>query len=913
MSVLTACLLVPSTIAAVGAIDSRAPAAAVGDTPRAPFVQEGAAAAGGGRMVKLESSDLGGYAGSTTRPSGSPHASAPKDTAAVGGSILRTDGSVLTTIGGSTLPAAGDGRTYVQIARSDKHTVVALRSDGTLVVPTSDDVYDPVESFEQLEGPYVSISAADNLYAVTEGGAIVTTADQGRGCPSAWEPPAGLRYTAINVTSHGGGTPNPESWMALRSDGAAVSCGYGAGGTAVTLPPEGMTYVGVDAGRFYGLAARSDGRIVTIGETALKPVQPGAGRSVVSLAAEERRGAAVLDDGTLLTWGAPMNGPNLPDSHDRFLAVSDTPGGEIYGIWDHELIPVTLTVVNAPGDVTFGDVPVVEVDVQSESGYLPAGRLCGWTDVYQHPGTHCVPVSGAGVASVPLQGDSQGAAIEVGEADYRVWFVSRVSDAVSVTGSFMELPRVGTALTGEGPTEWSRGDGGVHVEASLLTATGEPLGNGLEDGGRIEAYASCSSEHLGATRLTWPGRDVSVAIDTSACAPGEYDLSLRYEPDHWSNGRTSTAVIGKVRVREGARLSVAGELSGWKYGTGRSITVSAVGRRSGAPAVTGPVDIYWQHRKIASGSLVAGTVSADLVGTKLTHGPGRLEVRYLGNEVFGPQRWTQALSVGLGTFPSVTVSTGGTAKVGSVMTVSPGTWPSSTRLAYQWRANGVPLSGGTSSLLSMTASMLGKQISVTVTATHAEYATKSVTSAARTVAPGTFTAAVPKISGTAKVGRTLTATRGTWTPTPSTLTYVWKAGSTVLKSGASRYLTVPASAQGKRITVTVRGSRTGWTTLLKRSPATAIVVRGTFSAPRPTINGTFRVGSTIKAVRGTWRPSPSSVRYVWRINGAYYKTTSGSKITVPAKARHKTITVTVVGKRAGYTTKKVTSKGVRIR
>ena len=913
MSVLAACLLVPSVIAVVGVVDSRAPAAALGDTPQAPFVQEGAAVVGGGRMVMLDGSGSGGYAGSTMGSTGSTHAADPKDTAVVGGSILRADGTVMKTLGGWTLPAAGDGRTYVQIARSDKHTVVALRSDGTLMVPTSDDVYDPVESFEPLEGPYVSVSAGENLYAVTEGGAIVTTAGQGRGCPSAWEPPAGLRYTAINVTSHGGGTPNPESWMALRSDGAVVSCGYGAGGAAVMLPPEGMTYVGVDASRFYGLAARSDGRIVTIGETALKPVQPASGRSVVSLAAEERRGAAVLDDGTLLTWGAPMNGAKLPDGHDKFLAVSDTPDGAFYGIWDHELIPVTLTVVNAPDDVPFGDVPVVEVDVQSETGYVPVGHLCGWTDLYQHPDVHCVPVSGAGATSVPLGEDTQSSSIEVGEADYRVWFVSRVSDVASVEGSFAELPPVGTALTGEGPAEWSRGDKDVYVEASLLTASGEPLGNGLEDGGSIEVYASCSRERLGMSRLTWPGREISVAVDTNWCAPGEYDLSVRYEPNHWSNGRASTAVIGRVRVREGANLSVGGELSGWKYGIGRSITVSAVGRRSGALAVTGPVEIYWQHRKIATGSLVAGTVSADLVGTKLTHGPGVLEVRYLGTEVFGPQRWTQALSVGFGAFPAVTVSTGGTAKVGSVMTVSTGTWPASTRLAYQWRANGVPLSGATGSMLSMTASMLGKQISVTVTATHAEYASKSVTTASRTVAPGTFTAPVPRISGTAKVGRTLTASRGTWSPTPSTVTYIWKAGSTVLKSGASSSLTVPASARGKRITVTVRGSRTGWTTLQKTSAATAIVVPGTFSAPTPTISGTFRVGGTIKAVRGTWTPSPSSVKYVWRINGVLYKTTSGAKITVPAKARHKTITVTVVGSRAGYTTKKVTSKGVWIR
>jgi hypothetical protein len=44
------------------------------------------------------------------------------------------------------------------------------------------------------------------------------------------------------------------------------------------------------------------------------------------------------------------------------------------------------------------------------------------------------------------------------------------------------------------------------------------------------------------------------------------------------------------------------------------------------------------------------------------------------------------------------------------------------------------------------------------------------------------------------------------------VTYVWKAGTTTLKSSTSNQLVVPASAKGKQITVSVVGARSGYTT-----------------------------------------------------------------------------------------------------
>lgn len=172
---------------------------------------------------------------------------------------------------------------------------------------------------------------------------------------------------------------------------------------------------------------------------------------------------------------------------------------------------------------------------------------------------------------------------------------------------------------------------------------------------------------------------------------------------------------------------------------------------------------------------------------------------------------------------------------------------------------------------------------------------------------GVFVAPTPTISGTAKVGRTLTASRGTWSPTPSTVTYVWKAGSTTIKSSTSNQLVVPASAKGKQITVSVVGARSGYTTKTVTSAKTATVASGTFTAPRPYLKGTVEYGHTVTAVRGTWSPSPSSVTYVWKINGTVVKRGTSGSLFLRKAWNGKQVTVTVIGSRAGYTSKTITS------
>ena len=85
-----------------------------------------------------------------------------------------------------------------------------------------------------------------------------------------------------------------------------------------------------------------------------------------------------------------------------------------------------------------------------------------------------------------------------------------------------------------------------------------------------------------------------------------------------------------------------------------------------------------------------------------------------------------------------------------------------------------------------------------------EPATKTSAETAAVTSLTFSTTPVPTISGTAKVGATLTAKPGTWLPTPDTLRYAWSRSGTVIENATGgTYQLAPADA-GKAITVTGR-------------------------------------------------------------------------------------------------------------
>jgi hypothetical protein len=256
-----------------------------------------------------------------------------------------------------------------------------------------------------------------------------------------------------------------------------------------------------------------------------------------------------------------------------------------------------------------------------------------------------------------------------------------------------------------------------------------------------------------------------------------------------------------------------------------------------------------------------------------------------------------------GSQPTIT----GTARVGATLTVNAGTWaPAPVNLAYSWKSGTTSL--GSASTLVVPVSALGKTITVTVTGSKTGYTPVTLTSSpTASVAAGTLTGPTPTITGTAKVGSTLTGHAGTWTPSPVTLTYQWKANGASISGATASTYKISGSFAGKKITVTVTGSKTGYTTVARTSAATTSVAAGSLVPQTPSISGRAKVGSTLKANPGTWAPAPVTLKYQWKANGAAISGATGKSWTITSGAKGKRITVTVTGSKTGYTSTSRTS------
>ncbi|WP_433827634.1 hypothetical protein ACQP2E_37320 [Actinoplanes sp. CA-015351] len=172
----------------------------------------------------------------------------------------------------------------------------------------------------------------------------------------------------------------------------------------------------------------------------------------------------------------------------------------------------------------------------------------------------------------------------------------------------------------------------------------------------------------------------------------------------------------------------------------------------------------------------------------------------------------------------------------------------------------------------------------------------------------------PSISGTARVGSTVKAVTGSWSPAATGYAYQWSANGVAIKGAVGYAYQIPAAQRGKRLTVTVTAKRANRV----NSPAvSAGVTVGWGIAPaattKPKITGTVKVGKTVKAAAGAWSPSASSYRYEWRLNGKVIKGATASKLKLKKAWKGKKLTVVVIAKRAGHYDGKATSKALKIK
>ena len=179
----------------------------------------------------------------------------------------------------------------------------------------------------------------------------------------------------------------------------------------------------------------------------------------------------------------------------------------------------------------------------------------------------------------------------------------------------------------------------------------------------------------------------------------------------------------------------------------------------------------------------------------------------------------------------------GKARVGTKLTVVPGTYSPAVRESYQWLVAGRAVAGATKASFTPRAADARKKVSLRVTATAAGRPPVVITVGSATIARATIRVtrkpvvkrgkATVKKTTRVKAGQRLKVTKGTARAygTKTKVTYRWYIGKTRVKgkAGARQALRVPKRAVGKRIHVRVTYKATGHTQRTVKTAATAKV------------------------------------------------------------------------------------------
>ena len=235
--------------------------------------------------------------------------------------------------------------------------------------------------------------------------------------------------------------------------------------------------------------------------------------------------------------------------------------------------------------------------------------------------------------------------------------------------------------------------------------------------------------------------------------------------------------------------------------------------------------------------------------------------------------------------------------------VAPQTAPESTSASYAWKRNGRAISGATKSTYTLTTADLKATMSVVVSSRRADYeSATSVATAEAPVSAAVYPAVttVPTVSGTRRVGETLSVAGGEWSVENPVLTYAWYRNGKLISGKTASSYTLTSADRTRKITAKVRVSAPGYSAKTFSVRGGGLVYAGVLTALAANdITGSVTAGGVVTVTRGEWVAAPTSYSLRWYVNGK--KLSVKSSFRIPASASGKALVVYVTAKRAGYT------------
>ena len=164
-------------------------------------------------------------------------------------------------------------------------------------------------------------------------------------------------------------------------------------------------------------------------------------------------------------------------------------------------------------------------------------------------------------------------------------------------------------------------------------------------------------------------------------------------------------------------------------------------------------------------------------------------------------------------------SISGKLKAGQTLTVKPGiASPKATSYSYRWYIDGKSIKGATKPRYKVSNSDFGRKIQVKVTAKRKSYSSTTVASSSKSIVKAKFKKVrTPKISGTAKVGKTLTAKPGIASPKATSYSYQWYRGSKAIKNATKESYKLVAADGKRNISVRVTAKKNRYSNVARSS------------------------------------------------------------------------------------------------
>ncbi|MEH3033917.1 MAG: hypothetical protein PGN07_07715 [Aeromicrobium erythreum] len=349
-------------------------------------------------------------------------------------------------------------------------------------------------------------------------------------------------------------------------------------------------------------------------------------------------------------------------------------------------------------------------------------------------------------------------------------------------------------------------------------------------------------------------------------------------------------------------------------------TVAASANLSGLPegaAITGYQWAYGEEivTKLGTGSSLKIPASAKGQAIYVT-------VTYSAPGYDDASATSDPVGVGEGTYSAPEVAVSGSPRVGSTLSASfdAAGLPSGYRATYEWQVQdgedwtAIPSTDGESTEQGETYTPSGSAVDaavrVKVTFSADGYPTRSVTSDAVTIGNGVIELGTPVISDTTpQVGDVLTATTS-GVPDGVTAVTTWGTFNPLteacdLEQVPSAERTVTATDLDKRLCVKVVASAQDYTGDEATSAPTEQVAKGTFSAPRPQIEGEAKVGATVTASFDDSKlPAGAKVTgYQWYYGDSSLTNIAGattSSLKIPAQVNGQSLRVRVELAADGY-------------